>query len=199
MSYPRSLNELIENFKLLPGIGEKTAERLAFNIMDFSPEKIESFSNAVLDIKDKIKKCSICNHITEEEVCAICREQKRKNGIISVVEDSKSVILFEKNAIFSGRYHVINGLISPSNGVNPSDINIDTLLKRVKEEEIKEVIIAIKPTLEGEITALYILKLLESTDVIVSKIAQGIPMGAEMDYLDAITLENAINDRKKIS
>lgn len=197
--YPDSLKKLMECFKKLPGIGEKTAERLAFSVRDFEDDEIQLFSKSIIDVKEKIKNCKICNNLTENEICSICEDSSRNNGILCVVEDAKNVILFEKIGSFKGKYHVLNGLISPLNGINPEDINIESLLKRVKEENIKEVIIAVKPTIEGETTALYILKLLEGLNVIVSKIAHGVPIGADMEYLDPLTLEMALTDRKKIS
>jgi recombination protein RecR len=199
MNYPNSLKNLIESFKKLPGIGEKTAERLAFSMLEFNQEDIDLFSKSIIDIKDKIKKCKVCNNLTEEELCSICNDNTRDKTSLCVVEDSKNVILFEKTGAFRGKYHVLGGLISPLNGINPEDLNIESLLRRVKDEEIKEVIIAVKPTIEGETTALYILKLLEGLDVLVSKIAHGVPIGADMEYLDSMTLEMALFDRKKIS
>ncbi len=199
MKYPKSLNKLIENFQLLPGIGEKTAERLAFTMFAFDNKQLQSFAQSIIDVKDKLKYCSICNNITETDICDICNDKRRENNIICIVEDPKTITLFEKNNIFGGKYHVLNGLISPFNGVNPEDSNIDLLLRRIEKEKIKEVIIAIKPTIEGETTALYISKILEAKQVIVSKLAQGVPMGTEMEYLDAITLERALIDRKKVS
>jgi recombination protein RecR len=197
--YPESLKRVMESFKKLPGIGEKTAERLAFAVKDFDEEETSSFSQAILDVKTKIKNCKICNNLTESDICYICNDKKRDSSILCVVEDAKNVILFEKIGTFKGKYHVLNGLISPLNGINPEDINIQSLLKRVKDEKIKEVIIAVKPTIEGETTALYIKKLLEGTNVVVSKIAHGVPLGADMEYLDPLTLEMAMEDRKNIS
>ena len=190
---------MIDNFKLLPGIGEKTAERLAFAMLEFELERLNNFAKTITNLSSNIKKCSICNHLTENDICDICMDKKRDNSIICVVEDPKSVILFEKNHLFNGKYHVLNGLISPLNKVNPEDINLNSLLKRVKDGSAKEVIIAIKPTLEGEATSLYILKLLKKEDITVSKIACGIPVGADIDYLDAMTLETAFFNRRKIS
>ncbi len=199
MAYPRSLNTLINNFKELPGIGEKTAERMSLAMLNFDKKQLDAFANAVLDVKNKIKRCSKCYNLSESDLCDICTDASREKEVICVVEDVRSVFLFEKNGIFHGRYHVLNGLISPMDGIDPSDINIGMLLTRVKENNIKEVIMAIKPSLEGEATSLYISKKLEGVNVVVSKIAHGIPMGADMEYIDAITLETAISDRKKIS
>jgi len=199
MNYPDSLNNLINSLKKLPSIGEKSAERLAFAIMNMDDEAVNLFSSSILDVKSKIKKCSICGNITESDKCNICTNEDRDDSIICVVEDSKNIITLEKMGSYNGKYHVLNGLISPMNGKGPNDIEITSLVNKVKNNEIKEVIIAISPTLEGETTALYISKLLESTNVIVSKIAYGIPMGADMEYLDPMTLSMALNNRNKIS
>jgi len=199
MNYPESLNNLINSLKKLPSIGEKSAERLAFAIMNMDDEAVNLFSSSILDVKSKIKKCSICGNITESDKCNICTNEDRDDSIICVVEDSKNIITLEKMGSYNGKYHVLNGLISPMNGKGPNDIEITSLVNKVKNNEIKEVIIAISPTLEGETTALYISKLLESTNVIVSKIAYGIPMGADMEYLDPMTLSMALNNRNKIS
>ena len=199
MNYPESLNNLINSLKKLPSIGEKSAERLAFAIMNMDDEDVNLFSSSILDVKSKIKKCSICGNITESDKCNICTNEERDDSIICVVEDSKNIITLEKMGSYSGKYHVLNGLISPMNGKGPNDIEITSLVNKVKNNEVKEVIIAISPTLEGETTALYISKLLENTNVLVSKIAYGIPMGADMEYLDPMTLSMAINNRNKIS
>ncbi len=199
MNYPKTILNLIECFKKFPGIGEKTAERLALATLDIDADIIELFSKALKDSKTKIKKCSRCGSLTEEELCQICTDKTRDTSTLCVVEECKNVILFEKIGSFRGIYHVLGGLISPLEGINPEDIHIDTLIKRIKDENIKEVILAIKPSVEGETTALYIRKMLENTDVKISKIAHGIPMGADIDYIDPLTLEMAIEDRTTIS
>ena len=199
MNYPDSLNNLINSLKKLPSIGEKSAERLAFAIMNMDEEDTLLFSNSINDVKSKIKKCKICGNITENEMCDICLNENRDNSLICVVEDSKNIITLEKMGSYNGKYHVLNGLISPVDGKGPNDIEIDSLIDKVNNNEIKEVIIAISPTLEGETTALYISKLLEKTNVIVSRIAYGIPMGADMEYLDPMTLSMALLNRNKIS
>lgn len=199
MNYPDSLNELIESFKKLPGIGEKTAERLAFSVMNMDNDTVILFSNSLKNVKNKIKRCTICGNITENNICDICKNEARDNNIICVVEDAKNVISLEKMGSYNGKYHVLNGLISPMDGKGPDDISIDSLISRVKKDDIKEVIIAISPTLEGETTSLYITKLLENTKVVVSKIAYGIPMGADMEYLDSMTLSMALLNRNKVS
>ncbi len=197
--YPRTITNLIECFKKFPGIGEKTAERLALSCLNMEDEALELFANSLKDSKTKIKKCTRCGNLSEEELCPICQDKHRETSVICVVEESKNIVLFEKIGTFNGVYHVLGGLISPLEGINPEDINIDKLIKRIKEENIKEIILAVKPTVEGETTALYIRKLLENTDVIITKIAHGIPMGADIDYIDPLTLEIALTDRTKIS
>ena len=199
MNYPDSLKVLIDSFKKLPSIGEKTAERLSFAVMNMSEEDINSFSKAIVDVKLKIKKCSICGNITENEICDICSDSSRDSDIICVVEDSKNIISLEKMGSYRGKYHVLNGLISPMDGKGPDDIMLDSLLQRIKQENIKEIIIAVSPTLEGETTSLYISKLLEPFKITVSKIAYGIPIGADMEYLDPMTLSMAMSNRNKIS
>ena len=199
MNYPDSLKVLIDSFKKLPSIGEKTAERLSFAVMNMSEEDINSFSKAIVDVKLKIKKCSICGNITENEICDICSDSSRDSDIICVVEDSKNIISLEKMGSYRGKYHVLNGLISPMDGNGPDDIMLDSLLQRIKKENIKEIIIAVSPTLEGETTSLYISKLLEPFKITVSKIAYGIPIGADMEYLDPMTLSMAMSNRNKIS
>ena len=199
MNYPDSLKVLIDSFKKLPSIGEKTAERLSFAVMNMSEEDINSFSKAIVDVKLKIKKCSICGNITENEICDICSDSSRDSDIICVVEDSKNIISLEKMGSYRGKYHVLNGLISPMDGKGPYDIMLDSLLQRIKKENIKEIIIAVSPTLEGETTSLYISKLLEPFKITVSKIAYGIPIGADMEYLDPMTLSMAMSNRNKIS
>lgn len=199
MNYPESLKKLIDSFKILPGIGEKTAERLAFSVLNLDIESANEFSKSINDVKTKIKKCVICNNLTEEDICLICNDKKRDNNTICVVEDAKNLILFEKTGNYKGVYHVLGGLISPLNGINPEDLNINSLVERVNKNNIKEVIIAVKPTIEGETTSLYILKILQGKNTIVSKIAHGVPLGTDMEYLDSLTLEMAISDRKKIS
>ena len=151
------------------------------------------------NVKTKIKRCSICNNLSEEDICEICKAKNKNNKLICVVEEPKNVILFEKLNIFDGYYHVLDGLISPIDGVNPEDINISGLIERVKKDKINELILALKPSVEGETTSLYISKLLEKEKVKITKIAYGIPMGAEMDYVDSLTLELALENRMDIS
>lgn len=199
MRYPNSLQNLIECYKSLPGIGEKNAERLAFATLKFDDEQIETFSKSIKEVKNKIKKCNICNNLTEEDICDICKDTNRNKEVLCVVENTKNLILFEKANIFNGKYHVLEGLISPLEGINPEDIKINGLINRIKKEKIKEVILALTPSIEGETTSAYILKLLEDYDVNITKIAAGIPVGADMEYLDPLTIARAMEGRNKIS
>lgn len=199
MKYPNSLANLIECFKKLPGIGEKTAERLALSILKQDVEVVELFSKSLIDVNTKIKRCTICNNLSEEEHCFICKENSRDGQTICIVEDPKSVILFEKMGTYRGKYHVLDGLISPLDGIGPDDLKIDKLIERIEQEQIKEVIIAVKPSIEGETTALYISKMLEGYPIKVTKLAHGIPMGIDMEYVDVVTLEMALADRKDVA
>lgn len=196
--YPNSLRDLIESFKLLPGIGEKSAERLAFFMLDLDEEKAEFFTNSIKDAKSKIKKCPICSNITEDDICSICADPNRNKDLLCVLEDKKNIFLFEKLGSYNGYYHIIDNLISPLDGINPEDIGLEKLLKRIKENNFKEVIIAVKPSIEGETTSLYIKKILEGLNIKVTRIASGIPIGADIEYIDSITLERALMDRKEI-
>lgn len=196
--YPDSIKNLIESFKYLPGIGEKTAERLAFAVLDLDIEQVELFSESLEDVKKKVHQCSSCNALTENELCFVCSDSTRDKNILCVVEDTKNVFLFEKLGMFHGYYHVLNGLISPLDGVNPEDVGIDKLLDRITNDKFKEVILAFKPSIEGETTALYIKKVLSGMDVLVTRLASGVPIGADMEYVDSLTLERALKDRKEI-
>ncbi len=196
--YPESLKNLIESFKLLPGVGEKTAERLAFYVINLEDEKTDFFAESIKLAKEKIKKCSICNGITDKDVCDICSNELRNRNVLCVVEDPKSIFLFEKIGAFNGDYHVIDGLISPLDGVDPDDIGLEKLVNRIQNGKYNEIIIAVKPSVEGETTALYIKKIIEGMNIKVTRIASGIPIGTDIEYIDSMTLERALNDRKEI-
>ncbi len=199
MKYPKSFEELLECFKTLPGIGEKNAERLCFAVLQSSEDQAKKFSDSIMNVKTKIKKCNICNNYTEDaDICEICNNQGRDHSTICVVESVKDLILFEKSNAFKGVYHVLEGLISPLEGINPEDIKINELINRIKKEEIKEVILALNMTMEGETTSLYISKLLEGTGVSVTKIAAGIPVAADMEYLDSLTIQRALEGRTEV-
>lgn len=199
MNYPISLQELIDYFKLLPGVGTKTAERYAFAMLDLDEEKLNEFSNILANIKKNISTCPNCGCLTEANNCIVCEDESRKKDTICVVENQKNVFIFEKLGVFRTKYHVLGGLISPMDGVNPEDLSIDNLINRIKAEEIKEIILALRPGIEGNTTSLYITKLLEDTDVRVTQIAQGVPIGADMEYLDTLTLEMALENRNEVS
>ena len=197
--YPKSISNLIEAFKYFPGVGEKTAERMAFNVLNFEDIQTDFLIESLNNVKTKIKRCQLCNNICENDICYICNDKLRNKEVLCVVEDPKTVISIEKLGIFNGCYHVLNGLIETLDGINPEDIRIDKLIKRIEKEKFKEIIIAVKPCLEGEMTALYINNVLSGMNVLVSRLASGIPMGADMEYIDPITLEKAFDNRKKIS
>ena len=197
--YPDSLKNLIEAFKCLPSVGEKTAERFAFSVLEFDEDQLALLKDSLDDVRTKVHPCSNCNVLTEEDICSICSDNKRNSKILCVVEDVRSVFLFEKIGMFHGKYHVLNGLISPLDGVNPEDIGIEKLLDRIHNEHFEEIIFAFKPSIEGETTSLYIKKVLEGLNIKVTKIANGVPIGADMEYIDSLTLERALNDRKEIS
>ena len=193
--YPESIKNLVESFKYFPGIGEKTAERLAFSVLDLEPEQVEVFSESLLDVCEKIHKCKKCNTLTDQDICNICSNKLRDSSILCVVEDSKSVFLFEKLGMFNGVYHVLDGLISPLEGINPEDIGLSALLDRIHDEKFSEIIFAFKPSIEGETTAVYIKKILNDLDIKITRLASGVPIGADMEYVDSLTLERALNDR----
>ncbi len=195
---PDSLNQLIESFKILPGVGEKSAERYAYAILDLDDDLVSQFASSVENIKDSIQRCSICNSITDKNICSICSDKTRENNALFVVDDPKNVFLFEKLNMFNGKYHVLNGLIDPLEGVNPEDIGIDSLIKRIEDEDFKEIIFALKPSIEGETTSLYIKKILDGMNVKITRLASGVPIGADMEYIDSLNLERALSDRKEV-
>ena len=196
MKYPSIIQNLIECFKKFPGVGGKTAERMALSVLEIDKETIELFAKSLKESKTKIRRCEKCNNLSEEDKCEICKDKNRNNEILCVVEEPKFVNLFEQLNIFDGYYHVLDGLISPIDGINPEDINIPSLIERVKKDKVKEIILALKPSIEGETTALYISKMLEDTNIKISKIAHGVPMGADIDYVDSLTLEMALENRR---
>ncbi|WP_297280612.1 recombination mediator RecR [uncultured Anaerococcus sp.] len=196
--FPESLNNLIEEFQKLPTIGRKSAERLAMNIVERNQEDIEDFSKALIEVKQKIHKCKICGNLTEHEVCDICKDITREDDYICVVEDVKDLIAIEKSGAFHGKYHVLGGLISPSDNIGPDELNIDKLIRRIDEENIKEIMLAISSTIEGETTTLFLSSLLADKNLRISKIAQGIPVGSNLEYFDQLTLERAIEDRREL-
>ncbi len=199
MAYPNSLQKLIERLKYLPGVGEKSAERFAFSILEMEEEKSLSLAKSIEEVPTKIHECKRCHTLTENELCDVCSDSLRDKEVLCVVEDTKSVFLFEKLGTYNGRYHVLEGLIDLSSGIRPEDIGLNELVDRIKQENYKEVILAFKPSIEGETTALYIHNILEGLPIKISRIASGIPMGADMEYIDPLTLERAFQDRKEIA
>lgn len=198
MKYPDTIQKLIECFKKLPGVGDKTAERYALAVLNLDDDIVQLFSESLNNIKNKIGRCKICNNLSEGDICEICKINDRDKQTLCVVESPKNVVIFEKLGIYHGLYHVLDGLISPLDGKNPEDIKLDLLLNRIEKEEIKEIILALKPGIEGETTALYISKKLENKNVKITKIAHGVPLGIDMEYIDALTLELALEDRTNI-
>lgn len=196
--YPKSFENLVDDFKKLPGIGSKTAERLAFSILEFDLDDASCFSRDIMDVKNKIKSCSLCGSLTEDDICYICQDNTRDKSSMVVVQDQKSVIIFEQLKNYNGLYHVLGGLISPIDDVGPSDLSIDMLIQRVKQNGVKEVVLAIKSGIEADTTALYIKRILDQYNVKVTRIASGIPIGADMEYVDALTLDMALKNRKEV-
>ena len=197
--FPDILTKTIEYFKKFNGIGEKSAERLALSILELTDEDVEEFCKSVIGVKKDIKRCSVCGHITDQDVCTICSNKSRNDSLICVVEDYKSIFMFEKSGNYSGKYHVLNGLISPIEGITPDELNIKALIDRLdKIKGKKEIIIALKPSIEGETTTLYLKKILEGRDVKITRLSYGIPVGVDIDYLDSVTLDRALQDRKDI-
>ena len=197
--YPKSIKKLIDSFKYFPGIGEKTAERLAFSVLQMEKEQVETLSKSIIDAGNNIKRCVVCNNLSEGDKCDICNDMSRNHDLLCLVEDPKTVFSIEKLGTFNGYYHVLNGLISSFNGINPDDLKLNVLIKRIQDEHFKEIIIAFKQCIEGEMTALYINNILSDMNIKVSRIASGIPMGADMEYVDSLTLEKAFDNRKTIS
>jgi recombination protein RecR len=199
MIFPKALEELIEEFKKLPGVGRKTAERYSLHVINkLDKEEVHQFSQALSEAKDKLHHCSVCGNLTDEEVCSICKDELRDQSTILVVENVKDVFSIEKASQYRGLYHVLNGVLSPMEGMGPEDINLNTLWKRVTDKKVKEVIIATSSTPEGETTALYISRVLQEIDVLVSRIGYGVPVGLNLEYADDLTLTKAIENRKKI-
>lgn len=196
--FPESLNHLIDQFQKLPTIGRKSAERLALSVVTGKDELAYDFAKALTDAKSKIHECEICGNLTEADICDICKDITREEDYICVVEDITDLIAIEKSGAFRGKYHVLGGLISPSDGIGPDEIGIDKLLKRIENDGVKEIMLAISSTIEGETTTLFLSSLFDKRDVKLSKIAQGIPVGSNLEYFDQLTLERAIEGRREV-
>ena len=197
--FPKCINDLIDSFKKFPGVGQKSAERMAFSLLyDFDDDDIQMFSNNIIDVKKDIKLCKICNCITDQDLCFVCSDKARNKDELIVVENAKDVFLLEKMGTFSGYYHVLGGLISPFDDIGPEDIDLKGLFERVKKDNIKEIIFVTKSGIEADTTVLYIKKTLNDNNIVISRVANGIPIGADMDYIDSLTLESALKNRKEV-
>ncbi|MCI5842783.1 MAG: recombination mediator RecR [Clostridiales bacterium] len=196
--FPAPLEKLVEQFAKLPGIGGKSAQRLAFYVLGLSQSEAQEFAGAILDAKQNVTCCPICQNLTAGGVCSICASQKRDASIVCVVADPRDVIAIERAREFNGRYHVLHGVISPMNHIGPDDLQIKSLLERVGQGEIKEVIMATNPDTEGEATAMYIARLLRPFDVKVTRLAYGIPVGGHLEFADDATLMRALEGRREI-
>lgn len=194
----KSLERLIDSLAKLPSVGRKSAERMAYAILDMSEESIKEFSDSLLGVKIHIHKCPICGLYTEDNICEICKDNSRSNESLLIVSFTKDVIAFEKMGKYHGKYHVLGGVLSATQGISVNDLNIDSLIKRIESESIKEIILATNPTIEGETTALYIAKLLEDKNIVISRLAYGLPMGGHLDYADSLTLNRALEGRRKV-
>lgn len=197
MNYPDSFEELVECFKLLPGIGNKGAERMVYHVLEMDKQQVQRFTKAIVDFKDKIHYCQKCGHICEDDLCDICKDPTRDQTTICVVESPKDVFAMEKLKEYRGLYHVLHGTMSIMDGKTIDDLNIQTLFDRLNDD-IKEVIIATNPTREGETTALFLAKLLAKQNIPASRIANGLPIGSNLDYADELTLLKSLEGRKKI-
>jgi len=196
--YTKPLARLIDEFSKMPGIGPKTAQRLAFYILKNSSERVASLAKAILEAKEKVKHCSICGNITDQEVCEICQNINRDKSIICVVEKVRDLIAIENTGEYKGLYHVLEGAISHLDGIEPENLKIDSLLKRLKTEKIKEIILATNPNIEGEVTASYLNRLIEPLNIKVTRIAYGVPIGGSLEFADEVTLTQALMGRQKI-
>ena len=196
--YIESLQRLAEQFGRLEGVGKKTAMRMAFSVLELKTEEAEAFAASILDAKQRIHLCPICQNLTDKEICSVCADENRDHGLVCVVTDAKTVIAMEKVREFKGVYHVLHGLISPMNGVTPDHLKIKELLTRVGGGEIDEVIVATNPTVEGEATAMYLSKLLRPIGIRVTRLAYGVPVGADLEYADAVTLFRALEGRREV-
>ena len=194
----KSISKLIDSFQRLPGIGHKTAEKMAYQVLEMKPENVEYFADALKEVKIRIHHCPICGAYTEDQICEVCANELRDKTKIMVVSYAKDVIAFEKIGVFDGVYHVLNGALSSINGVTINDLNINSLFERIKEQKVVEIILATNPNTEGETTALYLAHVLAETGVKVTRIAYGLPLGGHLEYADALTLTKALEGRNKI-
>jgi recombination protein RecR len=195
MLYPQPMNRLIHELSKLPGVGPKTAQRLAFHVLNLPENDVAKLAEALVEAKNKIGFCENCGHLTEVSPCGLCSDPKRETGVVCVVEEVRDLIAMEKTRIYKGQYHVLGGAISPLDGIGPDDLRIRELLHRITDHEFKEVIIATDPNVEGEATALYLGKILKPLGVKVTRLARGLPIGGDLEYVDEITLGKALEGR----
>jgi recombination protein RecR len=199
VQYPEAISRLIESFTKLPGIGPKTAVRLAFHVLDMEEDDVLMFGKALVSAKRDISYCSICGNITDKDPCYVCSDKHRNRTIVCVVQDSRDVIAMEKMRDYQGLYHVLHGAISPMEGIGPEDINVSSLLTRLQADEgITEIILATNPNIEGEATAMYLSRLLKPTGIRVTRIAHGLPVGGDLEYADEVTLSRAMEGRREL-
>lgn len=198
MHYPAPISKLIDSFMKLPGIGPKTAARLAFYVLNMKEDDVVQFSKSLMDVKRDLTFCSTCGHITEVDPCYICKDKERDRSVICVVQETKDVIMMEKMREYKGLYHVLHGAISPMDGVGPEDINVPQLLERLKDEEVKEIIMATNPNIEGESTAMYISRLVKPLGLKITRLAHGLPVGGDLEYADEVTLSKAMEFRTEL-
>ena len=196
--YIEAIQRLAEQFGRLPGIGRKTAMRMAFSVIELDADAAEEFANAIIEAKQKVHECPICGNLTDKEICAVCSDVERNKRLICVVEDVRAVISIEKVREFRGVYHVLGGVISPMNGITPDKIRFAELISRVNEDEVEEVIVATNHTPDGEVTAMYISKYLKPLGVKVTRLAYGVPVGSDLEYADEITLSRALEGRRDV-
>jgi len=196
--YPKTMSRLIKELAKLPGIGPKTAQRLAFHLLELPRDEVTQLAAAIVEAKDALKYCAVCGHLTEESPCPICQDTTRDHHLLCVVEEPKDVIALEKTREFKGVYHVLHGALSPLEGIGPDELNIKQLLNRLQREEIAEVIVACDPDLEGEATALYLAKLIKPLQIKVTRLARGLPIGGDLEYIDEVTLGKAIEGRQEL-
>lgn len=198
-TFPPSLEKLIKQFTRLPGIGQKSAARVALFILKDKRELAESLARSLIEVKDKIRFCTICFNFTDNEPCSICTDGNRANGVICVVEGPGDQLAIEESGFFKGRYHVLHGVLSPLDGIGPQDLKIGELLTRIEKEEIEEVVLATNPTTQGEATASYLADLLSDKDLKITRIALGVPMGGDIKYMDSMTLRHSFKSRIPVS
>lgn len=196
--YTSHINKLIEEFSRLPGIGAKSAQRLAFHVLNMPMDQVQSLSNAILNAKANVQYCKCCYTLTDQEICPICNNSRRDHHVIMVVENTRDLAAYEKTGKFDGVYHVLHGAISPMLGIGPDDIKLKELMQRIAEQDIQEVIIATNSSLEGETTAMYISKLIKPVGIKVSRIASGVPVGGDLEYIDEVTLLRALEGRVEL-